>query len=73
MLRSFLLTASAIVAFGATMTFEFHRRQRGGLRPRRLSCRLRQHPAARLSSASLPWSAGPLDRERREGSPLHPS
>ena len=41
-MRSFLLIASALLAFGATMTFEPHRGQRRGLRRRRRSRRLRR-------------------------------
>ena len=57
-MRSFLLMAAAVLSFSATMTFETTEANavvcaRGVVAP------VAPEPVAQLSSASLPWSAGP--------------
>ena len=57
-MRSFLLIAAAVLSFSATMTFETTEANavvcaRASFGP------AAPEPAARSSSASLPWSAGP--------------
>ena len=69
-MRSFLLIASAVLAFSATMTFETTEANAVVCARRRRSGRLRRSPRrGRRSQACR--GLQDHDRERRGGSPLH--